>query len=133
MGTILKALGKGLLYVLLFPLLVAAVSLYGVFGIFVFLFTFGKMIYLFFTGRSLSSDLEEDIKVKAIIAKKNGEEEEKEEEKESPMSLYPSDSIVYANPYSPTTVKEENKEEIEQDKVESLDDIFVEPKEGVDD
>lgn len=111
MANFFKGLAKGLLYVLFFPFGIVAILLYGVFGIFVFVFQFFKLIFLFFTGRNLQSDLPEDIEVKKIIEMKSGKVEE--EKKDLSMSLYPSDSIVYGGGYvSPVT---EDKEEASND------------------
>ena len=56
----------------MFPGLVVAIALYAVFGLIVFIFQFFKLIFLFFTGRNLFSDLPEDIELKALQSK--GEE-----------------------------------------------------------
>lgn len=103
MSNLFKAIGRGLLYFLLFPVIILGIVLYGVFGIFVFLFQFIKMIILFFTGRNLTSDLKEDIEAKTILNKDKKPEETEEkptEEKKPELSLYPSDSIVYGSGYS---------------------------------
>ena len=102
----LKTVGKGLLYVLAFPAIVIGVSLYSVLGIFIFLFQCGKLIFLFFSGRNLSNELEEDIKVKAILEQKksNGIED-------SDLSLYPSDSEMYEdNGYKSPLIKDDKEE-----------------------
>lgn len=112
MSSIFKTFGRGLLYVVLFPLLVVGIAIYAVLGIFIYLFQLGKLIYLFFTGRTLFSDLEEDIALKAKLAANAPEEN-----KESELSLYPSDSPIYTSGYmSPTYEdKEEHKPEYEED------------------
>ena len=101
MTNIFKSIGKGILYVFIFPLLIVGVAIYAVFGLAVFVFQFVKSIILYFSGRSLSSDLDEDLAAKAILGKLNpDDDEEEEEEEEKPLSLYPSDSIVYGSGYS---------------------------------
>ena len=92
MSSLFKTFGKGLLYVVIFPALVVGIAIYAVFGLFVFVFQLGKLVNLFFTGRTLFSDLEEDIAAKAKLSE-NVEEEKKEPE----LSLYPSDSLVYTS------------------------------------
>ena len=82
MGNFFKSLAKGLLYFLAFPGIIIAVSVYAVFGVFVFLYQFGKLIYLFFTGRTLFTDLEEDQQVKAIIEANKIDVNQAEEVKE---------------------------------------------------
>ena len=105
MGSFFKNIGKGIGYFFLFPGLIIAIALYAVFGLAVFVFQFFKLIFLFFSGRTLFSDLPEDIALKAAMQK---DPEPVEEEK--PLSLYPSDSIVYGSGYSSPAI-EENKEE----------------------
>ena len=122
MSSLFKSFGKGLLYVVIFPALVAGIALYAVFGLFVFIFQLGKLIYLFFTGRTLFSDYEEDIAAKAKLSKNE------EESKESELSLYPSDSPVYTSNYvSPTfdDKKEENPsdDELAKEEEEANDDF----------
>ena len=117
MANFFKNFGKGILYVFLFPFIIVGIVLYAVFGLFVFVFQFFKLIYLFFTGRTLSSDLEEDIAAKAIIEKANHPEKE-EEPKNDQLSLYPSDSPMYTSDYrSPfeTNKEPEVEKEYEED------------------
>ena len=116
MASFFKNLAKGLLYVLMFPFGLIAIALYAVFGIFVFLFQFVRLIILFFTGRKLSSDLPEDIEAKKIIDANKPKEEE-----ESPLSLYPSDSIVYGSGYVSPALEnidaQDTKEEVKEEEV----------------
>ena len=114
MSNFFKSFGKGLLYVVLFPFILVGIVLYAVFGLFVFIFQFFKLIYLFFTGRTLNSDLEEDIAAKAILEKSNNPE--KEDTKNDQLSLYPSDSPMYTTDYkSPFESKEEPEKEPEKE------------------
>ena len=114
MANFFKSFGKGLLYVILFPFIIVGIVLYAVFGLFVFVFQFFKLIYLFFTGRTLFSDFEEDIAAKAILEKANNPA--KEEVKNDQLSLYPSDSPMYTSDYrSPYDSQEEPEEEIEKE------------------
>ena len=109
MANFFKNFGKGILYVFLFPFILVGIALYAVFGLFVFLFQFIKLIFLFFTGRTLNSDLEEDIAAKAILEKEQ-QPAQPEEEKKDQLSLYPSDSPMYTSNYSSPFEKEEEKE-----------------------
>ena len=116
MANFFKGFGKGLLYVLLFPFIIVGIVLYAVFGLFVFVFQFFKLIYLFFTGRTLFSDLEEDIAAKAILEKAQNPNPEpaKEEVGNDQLSLYPSDSPMYTSNYSsPFDTKREVEKEVE--------------------
>ena len=110
MLSFLKGLLKGFMYVLFLPLGVLGISLYMVFGVFVFLYRFGKLIYLFFTGRTLKNELIEDVEVKKLLENKPEEEEEKDSE--PAMSLYPSDSDMYKTDYISPTFEE--KKEVEE-------------------
>ena len=102
MSTVFKSIGRGLLYIVLFPVLLLAIALYAVYGVGVFIFQLGKLVYLFFTGRTLNSDLPEDIKVKALFAAATPKEEPQ------PDQSY----VVYSGGYtSPVEEKPEPKEE----------------------
>ncbi len=52
MAGFFKNIGKGILYVIGFPFIIAGIALTAVFGIFVFLYQLIKIIILFFQGRS---------------------------------------------------------------------------------
>ena len=67
MVSVFKNIGKGALYVIALPLGIIAIAGYAIFGVFVFFFQFVRLIYLFFTGRNLRSDLPEDVKAREII------------------------------------------------------------------
>ena len=60
MISFLKGILKGLFYVVFFPLGLIAICLYAVFGIFVFIYRLVRLAILFFTGRNLKNELEED-------------------------------------------------------------------------
>ena len=112
MSSLFKNIGKGIGYFFAFPGLIIAIAIYAVFGLIVFIFQFFKLIFLFFTGRTLFSDLPEDIELKALKAQANeSAKEEKKEEK--PLSLYPSDSVVYGAGYSSPLFNKEEKKEVE--------------------
>lgn len=80
MGTLLKNIGKGLLYIIIAPLFIVTVCVIGVFGIFGLIFLFFKSIYLFFTGRSLNDDLPEDKAAKEVRNGRNPSEKPVQEE-----------------------------------------------------
>ena len=73
MLNLFKNFGKGVLYVLVLPLLLAVLALYAVGALFVFIFLAIKGLILFFTGRSLYEDLPEDKEAKKRIAASSGE------------------------------------------------------------
>ena len=106
----LKTIGKGLLYVILFPVILAGIAVYAVFGLFVFIFQFIKSIVLYFSGRSISGDLDEDISAK----EKMGELKPSEDSKD--VSLYPSDSVVYGAGYVSPAIDNSDKDKDKGDK-----------------
>ena len=132
MANFFKGFGKGLLYVLLFPFILVGIVLYAVFGLFVFVFQFFKLIYLFFTGRTLFSDFEEDIAAKAILEKEQNPTVELEEPKNDQLSLYPSDSPMYTSNYS--SPFEAKKEDVNAEKEDDspLGEVNKEPEEEED-
>ena len=121
MAKILKTVGKALLYIVTFPFILIIIALAAALSIFLFFYQFVRLIILFFSGRTLFSDLDEDIKAKEILARQSGEEETNEATN-SDLSLYPSDSIVYNNQqYSSPLVEEQkdvNKENNKQEEGE---------------
>lgn len=66
MMSVLKNVGKGILYIIGLPFFLLILILTGVAGIFVLIFMFFKSIILFFTGRSLDDELPEDRKARLI-------------------------------------------------------------------
>ena len=125
MASIFKNIGKGVGYFFAFPFLLVAIAVYAVFGLIVFFVQFVKLIILFFTGRTLFSDLPEDIELRAKMTKDEPQEEQKEEEENKQLSLYPSDSVVYGSNYS-SPLFSEKKEEPEKEQ-ESIDKVEEEP------
>ena len=106
--TIFKNIGKGIGSLFLFPILITGIAFFAIFGIFVFLYQFIKLVVLFFSGRNLSSDLPEDIQVKAMLIE---DEDEKKDDVPS-LSLYPSDSPMYTTDFSqPSNNVEEDKKD----------------------
>lgn len=71
----LKTCGQGLLYLILSPLILAGLLVYGVYSFFVFFFMFFKRIIMFFSGDDLKDDMKID-KIAKLQMKKNKEEEE---------------------------------------------------------
>jgi len=88
MSGLFKNLGKGVLYVIGFPFVIAGIVLTGAIGIFIFLFQLIKIIILFFQGRSIFQPLDEDIKAQAILNPPLEEEEEKNQDENKPVDDY---------------------------------------------
>lgn len=112
----IKMIGRGILYIFLCPLLILLVALFSIVGIFIFLFLCVKSVFLFFYGKTIFSDLPEDIEARRILSEKldnNVEtnvdiEENKEESKPEILSVYPSDSNMYKSEYNRPLENEEN-------------------------
>ena len=66
MMSVLKSVGKGILYIIGLPFFLLILVGVGIAGIFVLIFMFFKSIILFFTGRSLDDELPEDRKARMI-------------------------------------------------------------------
>ena len=60
MVNLLKTFGKGILYIIGFPFFIVALLIFGVIGIFLFIFELFKSIIYFFTGRKFFPELPED-------------------------------------------------------------------------
>ena len=71
-----KSFGRGILYVLVLPLLLVVLAVYAVVSLFIFLYMCIKGLVLFFTGRSLFDDLPEDKKAKELLKAKEPQPQE---------------------------------------------------------
>ena len=60
MVNLLKTFGKGILYIIGFPFFIVALVIFGVIGIFLFVFHLFKSIIYFFTGQKFFPELPED-------------------------------------------------------------------------
>lgn len=115
MSKFFKGIGKGILYVIGFPFLICLIAVAAIAGIGIFLYQLVKLIFLFFTGRTLFSDLDEDIKARSILQ----QNAEPQPSVSSSISLYPSDSPVYGAGYSSPLTENQSTEENKQE--ETLD------------
>ena len=109
MGGFLKRIGMSILYVILFPVIIVGICVYGVVGIIIYFIQLVRIVILFFSGKTIYSDTEEDIAARAILNPTKPEEENKEEAP-SQLSLYPSDSPVYTSNYASPFVEEKKSE-----------------------
>ena len=66
MVALLKTFGKGVLYVLGLPFFILALLIFGVIGIFAFLFQFFRSIIYFFTGQKFFPELPEDKELRLL-------------------------------------------------------------------
>ncbi len=105
-----KSFGRGVLYVLVLPVLLAGMAIYAVIALIMFIIIGIKAIVLFFTGRSLYSDLPEDVEAKKILAQANGEVDQKEVETVVSTPIIESKSLDNDPFYVPEYLKDEGKE-----------------------
>ena len=66
MVDLLKAFGRGILYVLLFPFFIAVLAVFAVIGLLAFIFQLFKSIIFFFTGQKFFPELPEDKKLRLM-------------------------------------------------------------------
>lgn len=105
----IKTIGKGVMYIFLCPLLLFIIAVFSVVGLFIFIFLCFKSIFLFFYGKTIFSDLPEDVEARGILNSKiennqspvqDIETPVEEAQEATPLSLYPSDSNMYKSEYS---------------------------------
>ena len=60
MVNLLKTFGKGILYIIGLPFFIVALVIFGVVGVFLFLFQLAKSVFYFFTGQKFFPELPED-------------------------------------------------------------------------
>ena len=75
MVNLLKTFGKGVLYIIGFPFFVVALVLFGVIGLFLFLFQLVKSIIYFFTGQKFFPELPEDKELREKMESANGNQD----------------------------------------------------------
>ena len=96
MTGLLKSAGRGLLYILVLPVLIVILAVYLVLGVAIFIYIGLKAVILFFTGRNLSV-LPEDLKAKEIL---EGKKEDTPSVQEAP-SVQPVDNGYASHYYVP--------------------------------
>ena len=82
MVALLKTFGKGVLYVLGLPFFILALLIFGIIGLFAFLFLFFRSIIYFFTGQKFFPELPEDKELRLLKQNKNTSEHLNEPEPE---------------------------------------------------
>ena len=72
---LLKAFGKGLLYVIGFPFFLLALAVFAVIGLFLFIYQIIRSIIYFFTGQKFFPELEEDkeLRLRKEVAERGNE------------------------------------------------------------
>lgn len=76
MGSFFKSFGKGVLYILTLPAVLIVLVFYAIIGLITFLFLMIKSVILFFKGKTIFSELPEDIKAREILNPTPKESEE---------------------------------------------------------
>ena len=103
---LLKAFGRGVLYIVCFPFFVVAIVLFGVIGLLAFVFQIIKSVIFFFTGQKFFPELPEDrelrLRREAEEAKKNAAAQAEA----NPQVAVPN-GVVFQALYSDSANKEE--------------------------
>ena len=69
MANFFKKFGHGILYVITFPIFLVILVIFAIYGLFLLIVQFFKMIFNFFTGRSVHGELPEDVEARKILNK----------------------------------------------------------------
>ena len=77
MVDLLKAFGRGILYILCFPFFLVTLAIFAVIGLLAFIFQLIKSIFYFFTGQKFFPELPED---KELRLMKEAEEAKKQQQ-----------------------------------------------------
>ena len=85
MISLLKTFGKGLLYVIGAPFFLVALALFGVIGLFAFIFQIIKSVIYFFTGQSFFPELAEDKKLRLMKEAAEAQNQPQENSVASPV------------------------------------------------
>ena len=138
MINLLKTFGKGVLYAIGFPFFLIALVLFGVIGLFAFIFQVFKSIIYFFTGQKFFPELPEDKKLRLL---KEGASQPVEsntyEEPQSIISPIEEEPVVLSRNPEPfvapsneeATFEEPIQEEIPEEPVEDIPEEENVPKE----
>ena len=103
MVDLLKAFGRGILYILCFPFFLVALALFAVIGLLAFLFQLIKSIIFFFTGQKFFPELPEDKELRLM--------REAEEAKNNPQPQPQPQPQVNNQPYQGSLLYEETYDE----------------------
>ena len=118
MVSLLKTFGKGILYVLGLPFFILALLIFGVLGIFAFLFQFFRSIIFFFTGQKFFPELPEDKQLRLLKA---GIKEEEEEEKE------PDIIMPYQDLEEPAPIVNMVQEPVQEEANDTIEEVCFKP------
>ena len=108
MANFFKKFGQGILYVITFPVFVVILAIFAVYGLFLMIIQFFKMIFNFFTGRSVHGELPEDVEARKILNKdnnvqdNNATQEQNSSQEESAATPAPTPAPAPTSTPSPT-------------------------------
>ena len=103
MVDLLKAFGRGILYILCFPFFLVALAIFAVIGLLAFIFQLIKSIFYFFTGQKFFPELPEDKELRLM--------REAEEAKNNPQPQPQAQPQVNNQPYQGGLLYEETYNE----------------------
>ena len=86
---VIKGFLKGLLYVILSPLILVGFALYAVYSLFVFIWEFIVASIKFFSGKKLTTELKEDKMVKQLVEEKDKEYQLQKEKEQAQAEITP--------------------------------------------
>ena len=89
----IKGFFRGLLYLILSPIILTAFAVYIVYCTIIFICMFFVNIFRFFTGRKLLGTLKEDLEAQEIINKANQKEQEEVNKQEAPQTSQPTQEV----------------------------------------
>lgn len=117
MVDLIKAFGRGILYVFAFPFFVLALALFGAYGLLAFIFQIFKSIIYFFTGQKFFPELPEDKQLRLMHEAANpttAVEQEQEKVVEEPESIPQEQQLVFEERYDEDDFLEEPSPETQQ-------------------
>ena len=115
MVNLLKTFGKGILYIIGFPFFVVALLIFGVIGIFLFVFHLFKSIIYFFTGQKFFPELPEDKELRL-------------KQEAAYAAAYPEETIIDQDPIQETSEKPMIEQVAFSEEPEYEKPIYQEPK-----
>ena len=115
MVSLLKTFGKGILYVLGLPFFILALLLFGVAGLFAFLFLAFRSVIYFFTGQKFFPELPEDKELRLL---RQGNVQPEPQEEKVPDIIMPYHDMEEPEPSLEAMVKEPEQEEMPAPTVE---------------
>ena len=106
---LLKAFGRGILYVVLFPFFLVALAIFAVIGLLAFIFQLFKSIIFFFTGQKFFPELPEDRELRYLLHPEQKEQEAQPKPKAQEKPKAKPTNLVYEEAYDEKDFEEEPK------------------------